>query len=66
MLAQVVVENVPVRRGLLLLQPTNIAVLGGAVEALEEARCRAVTVWNKPAGVFVTPYIVMFRCLHCM
>ncbi|KAL6750617.1 hypothetical protein V8C86DRAFT_3030788 [Haematococcus lacustris] len=47
---KVVVENVAVRRGVLLLQTENCAVLGGQVDRLEQARQRAVACWNKPAG----------------
>lgn len=45
---QVVVCNVNIRRGLLMLVPEVIEVLGGTVEELEAARQRLVNEINKP------------------
>ncbi|KAF5839010.1 hypothetical protein DUNSADRAFT_1787 [Dunaliella salina] len=45
---KVVLENVNVKRGVLMLQPENLAALGGLVESLEAARKRAIEVWNLP------------------
>jgi hypothetical protein len=50
LLAQVVVKGPLVRRGLLLLQPDCVEVLGGGVALLEGARQRALACWNQPAG----------------
>ena len=35
---------------MLLLKPHNLQVLGGQVQALEEARQRMVAFWQQPAG----------------
>ena len=48
--AKLLLQDVPLRRGLLLLQPENCALLGGQVDALEAARQRAVAAWNAPVG----------------
>ncbi|KAH7289947.1 hypothetical protein KP509_30G025100 [Ceratopteris richardii] len=45
---KVCVHNVNIRRGMLLLVPETIIVLGGQVEQLEAARQRAVQHVNKP------------------
>lgn len=47
---QLLLHDVPVRRGLLLLGPGNAVLLGGQVERMEAARQRAVAAWNKPVG----------------
>ncbi len=49
-LLQLLLHDVPVRRGLLLLGPGNAVLLGGQVERTEAARQRAVAAWNKPVG----------------
>ncbi|WJX53879.1 recQ-mediated genome instability protein 1 [Trifolium repens] len=46
---KVVISNVQVRRGLLMLVPETIEVLGGLVERLDAARKRLVDELNKPA-----------------
>ncbi|XP_074278469.1 recQ-mediated genome instability protein 1 [Silene latifolia] len=45
---KVVIRNVHVRRGLLMLVPEVMEVLGGSVEELEKARQRLVQEVNKP------------------
>lgn len=45
-----VVINPFVRRGLLMLQPRNIQVLGGCVDVLEAARKKGCAAWQQPAG----------------
>ncbi|KAL2342797.1 hypothetical protein Fmac_004082 [Flemingia macrophylla] len=45
---KVVISNVHVRRGLLMLVPETIVVLGGLVEQLDAARKRLVEEINKP------------------
>ncbi|PNY09273.1 recQ-mediated genome instability protein 1-like [Trifolium pratense] len=46
---KVAISNVQVRRGLLMLVPETIEVLGGLVERLDAARKRLVDELNKPA-----------------
>lgn len=48
--AKVAVTGAAVRRGLLLLTPQTVCVLGGQVARLEEARQRMVTHWTQPMG----------------
>lgn len=43
-------RDAAVRRGMLLLTPASLVVLGGHVEQLEQARQRMVEHWNQPAG----------------
>ncbi|KAK7291538.1 hypothetical protein RIF29_06767 [Crotalaria pallida] len=45
---KVVISNVHVRRGLLMLVPETIVILGGLVEQLDAARKRLVDELNKP------------------
>ncbi|XP_020237072.1 recQ-mediated genome instability protein 1 isoform X2 [Cajanus cajan] len=46
--SKVVISNVHVRRGLLMLVPETIVILGGLVEQLDAARKRLVEEINKP------------------
>ena len=48
--AKVAVTHAHVRRGLLLLTPQCIELLGGCAPRLEAARLRAVERWNAPPG----------------
>ena len=54
LLLQVVVQGALVRRGLLLLQPDTVEVLGGSVARLEAARQRVLATWSQPAGALAT------------
>lgn len=45
---QIVINNVNVRRGLLMLVPEVIEVLGGRVQVLTEAQERLIHEINKP------------------
>ncbi|KAG8081747.1 hypothetical protein GUJ93_ZPchr0014g47674 [Zizania palustris] len=45
---KIVIRNVHIRRGLLMLVPEVIEILGGVVDELEEARDRLVSEVNKP------------------
>ncbi len=47
---KVLVYDATVRRGMLLLTPSSLVVLGGQVERLEQARLKMVEDWNQPAG----------------
>ncbi|GBG87379.1 hypothetical protein CBR_g45436 [Chara braunii] len=42
------IKDVYVRRGMLMLVPENVDIIGGCIEELEEARCRMVKRWNEP------------------
>ena len=42
--------DMSVRSGILVLQSNNVEVLGGQVARLEEARRRALEVWDRPVG----------------
>ncbi|GAB4816827.1 hypothetical protein N2152v2_003873 [Parachlorella kessleri] len=46
---KVLVYEPTIRRGVLLLTPANLVVLGGRVERLEQARQKMVEHWNQPA-----------------
>ncbi|KAK9845921.1 hypothetical protein WJX81_006044 [Elliptochloris bilobata] len=46
---KVALTDAKVRRGVLLLRPENVVVLGGQVERLEAARQRALARWHQPA-----------------
>ncbi|KAG0461397.1 hypothetical protein HPP92_021694 [Vanilla planifolia] len=45
---KVIIRNVPIRRGLLLLLPEAVEVLGGLAEDLDAARHRFISEVNKP------------------
>jgi hypothetical protein len=45
---QIVIRNVHIKRGLLMLVPEVIEILGGVVDELEAARVRLVSEVNKP------------------
>ncbi|KAK3236805.1 recQ-mediated genome instability protein 1, variant 2 [Cymbomonas tetramitiformis] len=45
---KIAITDATVRRGMLLLQPDNVQILGGEVERLEKARSRFVEYWNLP------------------
>jgi hypothetical protein len=46
--SQIIVRNVHTRRGLLMLVPEAVEILGGVVDELEAARARLVSEVNKP------------------
>ncbi|BDA43617.1 probable recQ-mediated genome instability protein 1 at N-terminal half [Coccomyxa sp. Obi] len=45
---KVAITDAPIKRGMLVLKPENITVLGGEVERLEQARRRMVERWRQP------------------
>ncbi|CAL8468430.1 g7970 [Coccomyxa elongata] len=45
---KVAITDAPIKRGMLVLRPENITVLGGEVDRLEQARCRMVERWRQP------------------
>nr|KYP45136.1 RecQ-mediated genome instability protein 1 [Cajanus cajan] len=67
--SKVVISNVHVRRGLLMLVPETIVILGGLVEQLDAARKRLVEEINKPPRgkrlsccFYVSCWLILLRC----